>query len=71
MDSAASKPKRSCPHRVFARIEWLRKNGQRLIFEQTEFGIMVREKRKRQEPKVIPFSQLHSLAFPEKQKAMI
>ena len=57
--------------RVFGRVEWRRKSGPAVIFEQTEFGLMVRVKRSRKEPKILTFRKLLEVANDDGQRNIL
>jgi hypothetical protein len=56
---------------VYGRIEWQPRNGKPVVFEQTEFGLMVHRKRSRQEPKILTFRQLFEMANNDGQQNLL
>jgi hypothetical protein len=61
----AIEPKKKRNRFVYGRIEWHSRNGDRVIFEQTEFGVMVRSKHSKQESKIFTFRELWQMAVNE------
>ena len=69
MDATPTKKKRE--RHVWGRITWRRKDGQDFVFEQGEFGLSIRRKHSREEPKILTFRKLYEMANNHGQETMI